>query len=204
MRGRYVLIYAALLLCGILLLASSLRADQIEVKYEVGLGDLISSALAASGIFGLLLTLHQISHAARSSRAQFVLEVNKQLLVDDLREFYYRLDYSGGDAFKFDEREFMRSEDEPKLDRLLYTLSYVGKLLRNHVLEKNDLLWVRTIAVRTVGHQEVLKYLHWLKLPAQIPDHSGFVDAVYLYEQLEGRTGAAWPSLSKYLESPKK
>src|SRR5262245_58368360 len=62
-----------------------------------------------------------------------------------------KLDYK---EFKFDPDKFAESDDERELDRLLYKLSYVGKLLQDRLLALDDVNNVRHIAGRTLRNEE--------------------------------------------------
>jgi hypothetical protein len=84
------------------------------------------------------------------------------------------------------------------LDRLLYKLCYVGKLLRERVVKPEDVNNIRYIASRTLRNEEVIKYLKYLK-EEQVPDHGSFVDAIYLFEQMFGRSDPMYAAIKTYL-----
>jgi hypothetical protein len=133
---------------------------------------------------------------ANATRACFILDLNQEFLRNDKeRDFFYKLDYRN---FTFDPDKFAESEDERNLDRLLHKLSYVGKLLRDRVLTLEDVNNIRHIASRTLRNEEVLKYLKYLK-EVQIPDHSSFSDAVYLFERMFSKKDPRYPEIKKYL-----
>ena len=86
---------------------------------------------------------------ASATRARFVLDLNREFLLSDPeRAFFYKLDYK---EFKFNPDSFAESTDERELDRLLYKLSYVGKLLHDGVLKLEDVTNIRHIAGALCG-----------------------------------------------------
>lgn len=173
------------------------------LEKRIDLGNAVLAALAVVGLFSLLLAYRQLRIAkeaellqARATRARFVLDLNQEFLNNDAeRDFFYKLDYQD---FQFDSSTFAQSNDERQLDRLLYKLSYVGKLLRDGLVTLEDISNIRHIASRTLRNTEVIKYLRYLK-EEQIPDHSSFSDSIYLFERLFGRSDAAYSSIVNYL-----
>jgi hypothetical protein len=129
-----------------------------------------------------------------------VVDLNQEFLGNEAeREFFYRLDYKD---FSFDLDTFAQSNDERQLDRLLYKLSFVGKLLRDGIVGLEDVNNIRHVASRTLRNDEVIKYLKYLK-EEQIPDRASFSDAVYLFERMFGRTDPLYPAIQKYLGVPR-
>jgi hypothetical protein len=189
--------YAALILLALAFVGMALNYEAVTVSYALDLGDLLTSVLALSGILTLFLTLQQIGEGSKATRAQFVLELNREFMSREMRAFYYRLDYKSDDSFKFDPLQFPRSEDEHQLDLMLYRFSFVGQLLKERVLRRDDLIWIKTMAKRSIGHPEVAKYLAWLQ--TEVPGHTGFRNAIYLYQHLCGIEGSSWPLLQSYL-----
>jgi hypothetical protein len=104
--------------------------------------------------------------------------------------------------FKFDPDTFAQSDDERQLDRLLYKLSYVGKLLREQLVSIEDVNNIHHIAGRTLHNEEVIKYLRYLK-EVQVPDHNSFSDVVYLFERMFGKRDPLYGSISAYLTPSK-
>jgi len=106
----------------------------ICVERRVDLGNAVLAALGLLGLVSVLLAYRQLKEGQRAqreqasaTRARFVLDLNQEFLSNEAeREFFYRLDYKD---FVFNPDTFAQSNDERQLDRLLYKLSYVGKLL---------------------------------------------------------------------------
>ena len=136
----------------------------ICVERKIDLGNAILAGLGVIGLVSIWLAFRQFKlgreaqlSEARATRARFVLDLNREFLQSDPeRAFFYKLDYK---EFRFDPDSFAESVDERELDRLLYKLSYVGKLLRDRVLAIEDVSNIRHIAGRTLRNAEVLKYL---------------------------------------------
>jgi hypothetical protein len=84
-----------------------------------------------------------------------------------------------------------------QLDRLLYKLSNVGKLIRDGVIELDDINFVRHIASSTLKDEQVIAYLEWLK--EALPNHSSFVDAIYLFERIYGKRDGHYSRIKMYL-----
>jgi hypothetical protein len=178
----------------------------ICVERRVDLGSAVLVVLGLLGLVSILLAYRQLRQGqqaqreqASATRARFVLDLNQEFLSNEAeREFFYRLDYKD---FVFNPDTFAQSTDERQLDRLLYKLSYVGKLLRDGVVGIEDVNNVRHIASRTLRNEEVIKYLKYLK-EEQIPDHGSFSDAVYLFERMFGKKDPLYPAIQKYLDMP--
>jgi hypothetical protein len=175
----------------------------ICVGKRIELGNVVVAVLGLLGLLSLLVGYRQFRLGqeaqrmqASATRARFVLDLNQEFLRSDAeRKFFYKLDYK---EFKFDTDRFAESDDERELDRLLYKLSYVGKLLQDRLLALDDVNNVRHIAGRTLRNEEVLKYLKYLR-EEQVPDHGSFSDAVYLFERMFGKKDPAYQQIKKYL-----
>jgi len=63
----------------------------------------------------------------------------------------------------------------------------------------DDLQWARYIVKAVLQNEAVQAYLEWLKTPEQIPDHSDFSDALYLYASLFGKDDVHYQRISGYL-----
>jgi hypothetical protein len=179
----------------------------ICVERRVDLGNAVLAVLGMLGLASILLAYRQLRQGQRAqqqqanaTRARFVLDLNQEFLSNEgEREFFYRLDYRD---FTFNPAAFAQSNDERQLDRLLYKLSYVGKLLRDGVVGLDDVNNIRHIASRTLRNEEVIKYLKFLQ-EVQIPDHGSFSDAVYLFERMFGKQDPLYPAIQKYLAGKK-
>jgi hypothetical protein len=181
----------------------------INFTPDVTLGQIITAVIASLGLIGLLFTYKQLRivkanslENSRATKARFVLELNKWFNEEAAeKSFFYRLDYSlSSNGFRFDPKTFPHSDDERHLDAILYKLNHVGALLKAGVIGIHDLGWVKFIAAATFRNKEVLSYLEWLKSPGEVPDHSSFADAVFLFEQLFGIDESSLRRLRKYLD----
>ena len=113
----------------------------------------------------------------------------------------YRLDYTETDKkWTFVEAEFRHSPEEACLDLILYKLSAIGMLVKSKDLLLSDLEWATAETRIVIENQEVQKYVTWLQSWEQIPGHSAFAGAMYLYQSLIGQTGKAAPFANTYLD----
>ena len=175
----------------------------ICVERRIELGNALIALLGLLGLLSVFLAYRQLKQGqkaqklqANAMRARFVLDLNQEFLASDAeRNFFYKLDYKD---FVFDPNVFAQSEDERQLDRLLYKLSYVGKLLRDRLVSLDDVNNIQHIANRTLRNNEVIKYLQYLK-EVQVPDHNSFSDAIYLFERMFGKRDPLYPSIKAYL-----
>jgi len=178
----------------------------ICVERRVDLGNAVLAVLGLIGLVSIALAYRQLKEGQRAQhrqaiamKARFVLDLNQEFLSSEAeRAFFYQLDYRD---FEFKPELFAQSNDERQLDRLLYKLSYVGKLLRDGVVGLDDVNDIRHIASRTLRNDEAIKYLKYLK-EVQVPDHACFSDAVYLFEQMFGKNDPLYPAVQKYLGLP--
>ena len=103
----------------------SVQVHQIDVTAPA----IVAAILGITGLVGVIIAYDKATQDNRAVRARFVYDLNQGFLLnDDERNFFYKLDYQD---FFFDPNTFAQSDDERQLDRLLYKLSYVGKLLRD-------------------------------------------------------------------------
>lgn len=161
--------------------------------------DIASLTVSTLGLIGLLLAYLQFRLSrkanevtAESSRSSFILEIHKWFRENPEEvAFFYRLDYeSRQGAFIFDAEKFPHSDDERQLDAILYKLVFVGGLLRRGVIDQEDIAWMEFIVSAVLSNAEVQKYLVWLQTPNQVPGHSEFVDAIFLFTELFGDVSA--------------
>ena len=160
--------------------------------------DIASLTVSTLGLIGLLLAYFQFRLSrkaneltAESSRSSFILEIHKWFReTPEEVAFFYRLDYaSRKGAFIFDPENFPHSDDERQLDAILYKLVFVGGLLRRGIVNQEDIAWMEFIVSAVLSNAEVQKYLTWLQTSNQVPGHSEFVDAVFLFTELVGDLG---------------
>lgn len=170
-----------------------LKDEPIELTANA----IVTAILGITGLVGLALAYQRTLFENETVKARFVFNLNQVFFQDSAeRDFFQKLDH--GD-FSFEPEKFKRSEDEKQLDRLLYKLSHVGKLLRDKIIDLDDINFVRHIAASTLKDQNVIAYLQWLK--QSLPYHSSFVDAVYLFEKVHGKRDEHYPLVKKYLDN---
>jgi hypothetical protein len=168
-----------------------LKDDPIEMTANA----IVTGILGVTGLIGLGLAYQKTLFENEAVKARFVFNLNQIFFQDGgERDFFYKLDH--GD-FVFLPEAFKRSEDEKQLDRLLYKLSNVGKLIRDGVIELDDINFVRHIASSTLKDEQVIAYLEWLK--EALPNHSSFVDAIYLFERIYGKRDGHYSRIKMYL-----
>jgi hypothetical protein len=194
-----LLLITLALSAGLVLFAIMFAQDMGWVRIaplEVTAHAVVTAILGITGLVGVAVAYDRGLRESQAVRARFVFDLTGRFLEDDReRDFFYKLDYQD---FVFDPSGFAQSTDELHLDRLLYKLTYVGKLLRDGLVSKDDLGSIRHIASRTLRNPEVIKYLRYLK-EEQIPDHSSFSDSIYLFEQWFGKKDPAYPEIRRYL-----
>jgi hypothetical protein len=176
----------------------------ICLEPKLDLGNLVSATLATLGLASILLAYRQIRLTRRAQQTQSAIQLFHAFLNDkDRREFLYRLDYSNGPrGWKFDPNNFPNSTDEMHLDHVLYQLSFIGSLLNSSDLTIKDLSWIKPDLGIVLNNPEVLKYLDWLKLPDQLPNHTGFSGAIELYKVIYGTKTVQFAKLERYLNQP--
>lgn len=180
------------------------------LKTDTSIIEIAALAVSSLGLVGLLFAYLQFRLSrkaneitAAAARASFVLEIHRWFRQNlDETKFFYRLDYDTcADGFSFEPASFPHSEDEQHLDALLYKLVFVGGLLRRGVLDREDLEWMRFIVLTVLSNEQVQKYLEWLQTSDQIPGHSDFVDAVFLYQVLVAGDLKADTILGDYIKN---
>ena len=179
----------------------------ICIERRIELGNAVIAVLGLLGLVSIFLAYRQLKQGqeaqrlqANAMRARFVLDLNQEFLANDAeRNFFYKLDYKD---FVFDPNSFAQSEEERQLDRLLYKLSYVGKLLRDRLVSLDDVNNIQHIANRTLRNDQVIEYLRYLK-EVQVPDHNSFSDAIYLFERMFGKRDPLYASIKAYLTPTK-
>lgn len=87
------------------------------------------------------------------------------------------------------------------MDAILYKLVFVGGLLKRGVLERGDLAWMRFVVSAVMGNKEIQEYLKWLQREDQLPGHSEFVNAVFLYQVLNDMPEVQGSVLDEYLRN---
>jgi hypothetical protein len=118
-------------------------------------------------ITGILLTFASVTFAAvelrrsrRNSQAEFLFNIITWYLGDQaLRNFFYKLDYN---TWKFDEKKFPGSRDEPNLDKMLFVFDLLERFVASENIALSDLSMIAFEASRVVHNPEVERYLTWL------------------------------------------
>jgi hypothetical protein len=186
---------AASVFAGFLVISGQMMGVLKNGPVEVSSTSVVTAVFGLTGLVGIVLTYHKSLVENAATKARFVLYLNQSFLQDDNeRAFFYKLDHDG---FFFEPQKFAGSEDEKQLDRLLFKISFVGKLLKDGVVDVSDINFVRHIVGSTMKDKEVAKYLCWLS--AAIPGHQSFHDAAYLVEQLYGRDDPDVLAIKPYL-----
>jgi hypothetical protein len=118
-------------------------------------------------LVGILLTFASVTFAARqlqrsrrTNQAQFLFNITTWFLNDsDLRDIFYKLDYN---MWEFDEKTFPGSEDEPKIDKMLFVFDLLEHLIESEHISVDDLRILAFEASRVLHNPEVKRYLNWL------------------------------------------
>lgn len=185
---------AATMLVGFLLVLASDLGFVSREPIVVTSDAIVSAVLGITGLIGLTLAYQRFTSEAAATRARFVFELNQDFFSNgEERDFYYSVEHG---TFEFQPETFARSKNEQHLDRILYRLGLVGKLLSDRILTTEDVSFVRHIAQTIFGDSQVAAYLHWLR--AIVPDHRSFDGAVSLCNEL-GPDCANLPGIRAYL-----
>ena len=141
---------------------------------------LIGLALAA---VGLIFTGFQIRLNTRLQRARFIMDVINLYFGDkDVRKAFYAIDYN---QFSFDENKIVLSDEEQYVDRLLYTLDLIGRIVDLGALTPRELDVLAFQVLRVMDNGEIQKYLKWLASEYKGRSHvTPHHDAEFLAEQL--------------------
>jgi len=125
---------------------------------------------------------------ARTNKSKFVLDLTETFIKDEeMIKFWYRIDYDDDRSWKFDLTTFRHSEEERRLDTLLYRCSVMGQMLRMGSLKSADLSNVFIIIQRIFLNDQVRNYLLFNMLDFYITAkhrEPHWPDAMYLYDEL--------------------
>jgi hypothetical protein len=162
------------------------QIGDIVVTNQVSVSDLVASLVGILSLIAIYFAYLQLRTGQRTQRTQLVIRLYQEFIGDiDRRKFFYRLDYtSATNAWKFSAEDFPHSAEEVYIDKLLYYMSFVGSLARKGDLTKVDLSWLTSECRILLENDQVKLYLKWLRSEDQIPNHSAFNDAVFLYSFL--------------------
>ena len=163
---------------------------------EVSSNAIVTAVLGITGLVGVGLAYNRAVTEDLVNKAKFIFYINQSLLQDDQeRRFFYKLDHNN---FTFDPQGFPGSDDEQQLDSILRKISYVGKLVRDGVIDIADVKFVRHIVDSVLADEQVLNYLEWLSNAAR--GNQTFADAVYLFEEFSGNLSPHHKRLTDYLK----
>jgi hypothetical protein len=164
-------------------------------QFELNATAVVAAIIGTTGLVSAVIAFDRTNLESKALKARFAFDINQAFFQSDSeREFFYKIEH---EQFLFDPLKFPQSDDERSLDRILYRLSLVGKLLRDGVLSLDDVQFMKYVAKSVLTNRAVLDYLAWLKNEA--PDHSSFVNAVYLYKRAYGRRNAQYIELTRYI-----
>lgn len=122
----------------------------------VGFAALLVAAVAA------VVALWQLRTMRRVNRARFLFDILKWYLDDnELRTMFYALDYH---QWHFRPSDFVLSEEEPSIDKLLFVFEIVEHFIEIGVLKADEVPILRFEASRVLHNKEMVKYLDWLDL----------------------------------------
>lgn len=118
-------------------------------------------------LIGIFLTFasvtfagRQLQRTRRTNQAQFLFNITTWFLNDsDLRDIFYKLDYN---EWQFDKNTFSGSEDEPKIDKMLFVFDLLEHLIESEHISPGDLRILSFEASRVLHNPEVERYLTWL------------------------------------------
>lgn len=142
---------------------------------------MLGNALAVGGIFLTFLSVsfagYQLFLSRRDHQARFLFDVNSWLFADDeIRRFYYVLDYG---RWTFDPDTFRGSDDERILDKFLYTLDTIQRLIESNHIRPRELTFLHVEAAQVLNNPEVQKYFAWIRteFPDRKPEELSFAAA---------------------------
>jgi hypothetical protein len=123
---------------------------------EVTMGNVILGSLLLLTFVGLVLNLIQMHKGRSQKRAEFLITLAREYLLDpDLVELYYEIDY---ERFKFDE-SVLQTDQEKKLDKLLYIYENIARMYVMDNINKNDIRYFAYRFIRVYQNPEVKKYV---------------------------------------------
>jgi hypothetical protein len=138
---------------------------------EVRLGDIISACSFLIAAVGLFLNWWQLRLGAIRKRAEFIVSVFNQYVTDPLAsDIYYEIEYG---RFHYN-KDFHRSENERKLDRLLSYFEKIAALYEIGTITLHDLELVRYDFLRIYQNASVQEYFKTLdRLPGLLGVEGG-------------------------------
>lgn len=131
----------------------------MEWNPEVSMGNVILGSLLLLTFVGLIFNYVQMRKGWRQKRAEFLITLAREYLLDpDLIELYYLIDY---EKFKFDEG-MLQTDREKKLDKLLYIYENIARMYVMDNINKSDIKYFAYRFIRVYQNAEVKKYVAFL------------------------------------------
>jgi hypothetical protein len=135
------------------------------IRSEVTLGDIISAASFLAAAVGLFLNWWELRIAAVQKRAEFIVSVFNQYVLDpDCADVFYAIEYN---SFEYGE-EFHGSKEERQLDRLLSYFAKIAALYELGIIKWKDLDLVTYEFVRVYQNSAVQEYFKTLDSLAEV------------------------------------
>ena len=123
---------------------------------EITMGNVILGSLLLLTFVGLITNFVQMRKNLLQKRAEFLIMLARDYLLDaDLIELYYEIDY---ERFKFDE-SVLQTDQEKKLDKLLYIYENIARMYLMDNINKNDIRYFAYRFIRVYQNPEVKKYV---------------------------------------------
>lgn len=186
-------IYIGVALIVIVLVAGVILASQQKITNMQDLSAAMTIVYGGLGlvaiiIYGdqLLISRNSYMHQERVSRAGFVRDLVSSFFSNhNERLFFYKLDYA---KWEFIPDKYRMSDDEVLLDNLFYRLSYVGILVKEGLLDADDVYILRFILRELIHNEEIQKYLVWVHKDIPASQDLAYGYTLYLYWRIYGMT----------------
>jgi len=163
-------------------IASSTRLEQY-IMLGLPLTEILTLIGFLFTIIGLFFTGLQIRQNTKLQRARFLIDIVELYFQDkDIRDVFYQIDYN---RFSFDESTFVLGDKEQAVDRLLYTLDAIGRIVELGALTPQEIDVLAFQILRVMDNKGIQDYLAWLtgeyENRSHVPPHR---DAQRLAERL--------------------
>ena len=117
----------------------------------------ISLAIAAASFF---LSWREARKRNKLTRANIITDFFQTLLSDEMmQEAFYIIEY---DKFEYN-KDFHKSKNEEKIDRLLRHFSNIALLHKNKLVSSKDIEHIKYYIIRVMGNTEIKKYIQFLE-----------------------------------------
>jgi len=166
------------------------------------LRDIATIVAALVAAIGATVAVIQLRRNFRVTKAQFVASTAKDFFDDsELRKFFYQIDY---EKFSFDLGSFKGSDEERRLDALLYRYNHIAGLVRIKILTTRDIEFILFELAQVFKNSEVRKYIQWLD--SEFVKHGAIGtnvrrrpldDARWLFDQLVNDKGRVDGAIAK-------